>query len=386
MSSSPVDTAVQASQEAWLETRHFLNRNRLELARTAVELYPDVSRIDGTVLLSCPSWQPPSPLELGDVQLTWDANAPVARSVGREAESEGVRPLGADHHRFATYAEAIAVLDRPRLFENRRSYRLVDVDLAGGHQLTFGDGRYFDVMNVAEAVAHEYADRVRVRGVPGWSDLPFRSRLADPFDLTRRPLMVAMSALTLRHDRTSGAATFVLHWRDPQRVATGGGLYQVMPVGVFQPTGESDADRENDFDLWRGLVREYSEEFLGAAERTGHAGGVLDYEAWPFYQAVCRARAEGRLRVHCFGIGIDPLTLVADIVLAAVFDSEAFDHLLTGAVTSNEEGRVVTADDGGGVPFSWPAVEEFLRDKPMQPAGSAALALAWRHRDRLLNP
>jgi hypothetical protein len=100
---------------------------------------------------------------------------------------------------------------------------------------------------------------------------------------------------------------------------------------------------------------------------------------------MCQARAEGRLRVHCFGIGIDPLTLVADILLAAVFDSDAFDQLLTGVVTSNDEGRVVTAADGRGVPFSWPAVEEFLRDKPMQPAGSAALALAWKHRALLLS-
>src|SRR5260370_31572345 len=170
-------------------------------------------------------------------------------------------------------------------------------------------------MNVAGAVAHEYADQVRGRGVPRWDDLPLRSRLADPFDLPRRPLMVAMSALTLQRDPATSEATFVLHWRDPQRVATGGGLYQVMPVGVFQPTGDSAADRANDFDLWRGLVREYSEEFLGAAERTGNAGGALDYEAWPFYQAMCRARADGRLRVHCFGIGVDPLTLVADILL-----------------------------------------------------------------------
>jgi len=167
------------------------------------------------------------------------------------------------------------------LFQNRRSYRLVGVDLAAGHQLAFSNGPYFDVMNVAEAVAHEYADQVRAGGVPSCATCPSGPGLGDPFDLARRPLMVAMSALTLRHDRASGTATFVLHWRDPQRVATGGGLYQVMPVGVFQPTGDSDPDRANDFDLWRGLVREYSEEFLGAAELTGPANGVLDYEAWP---------------------------------------------------------------------------------------------------------
>ncbi len=385
MSSAPVDGAVRASQEAWRETRRFLNRNRLELTTTAAQLYPHELRIEGTLLLSRPVWLPASPLDLGDVQLRWDAEAAGAATVGREPESVRVRPLQADHQHFETYAEAIGALDRPHLFENRLSYRLIGVDLATDHRLTFGEGKYFDVMNVAEAVAHEYADQVRGRGAAGWDDLPLRSRVGDPFDLTRRPLMVAMSALTLRRDPTRGEAAFVLHWRDPQRVATGGGLYQVMPVGVFQPTGDSAANCANDFDLWRGLVREYSEEFLGAAERTGSAGGVLDYEAWPFYQAMCRARAEDRLRVHCFGIGVDPLTLVADILLAAVFDHDVFDQLLSGAVSSNEEGRVVTAEDGRGVPFSWPTIEGFLRDKPMQPAGSAVLALAWKHRDLLLS-
>jgi hypothetical protein len=385
VNSARADNAVRASQEGWRETRRFLNANRLLLTTTATELYPDVPRIEGTLLLSQPAWLPAAPLELGDVQLRWDAEAALAATSGREPESERVRPFEADGRRYDTYAAAVAALDRPRLFENRRSYRLVGVDLATGRRLTFGDGRYFDVMNVAEAAAHEYAAQVRAGSKPGWNDLPLRSRLGGPFDLGRRPLMVAMSALTLRQDPTTGDARFVLHWRDPQRVATGGGLYQVIPVGVFQPTGEADADRANDFDLWRGLVREYSEEFLGAAERTGDTGGVLDYDAWPFYLAMCRARAEGQLRVRCFGIGIDPLTLVADILIAAVFDAAAFDQLLTGAVSTNEEGRVVTADDGRGVSFSSPAIEEFLHDKPMQPAGSAVLALAWKHRDQLLS-
>jgi hypothetical protein len=251
--------------------------------------------------------------------------------------------------------------------------------------MTFSEGRYFEVMNVSEAVAHEYARQVRARGAAGWRNLPFRSLIGDPFDLRQRPLMVAMSALTLRQDPAMGAATFVLYWRDPQRVATGGGLYQVMPVGVFQATSDAPEDRANDFDLWRGLVREYSEEFLGATERTGDGSGVVRYEAWPFFRAMSQARADGRLRVHGFGVGIDPLTLVADILLAVVFDRDAFDELLGDIVASNEEGLVVTARDGRGVPFSQQAIEEFLGDKPMQPAGSGVLALAWQHCDLLLS-
>jgi len=377
---------VTASQDAWRETRRFLNRNRRPLTESAAKLYPDAPRVEGTLLLAPPAWMPPRPLDLDEVHLRWDGEARAAATTGREPESEAFRPLRCGRRRFETYAEAVTMLDRPRLLENRPTYRLIGVDLAAGGGLTFGEGRYFDVMDVSEAVAHEYAAQVRERRVPGWPDLPFRSRIGDPFDLSRRPLTVAMSALTLRRDRAGTGATFVLHWRDPERVATGGGLHQVMPVGVFQPAGDSAAARVNDFDLWRGLVREYSEEFLGAAERTGDTGGAVRYDAWPFYQAMSRARSDGSIRVCCFGVGVDPLTLVADILCAAVFDPDVFDHLLGAAVEANDEGRVITAGGRHGVPFTEGAIAELLRDRPMQPAGSAVLALARRHRDLLLSP
>ncbi|HSR24412.1 MAG TPA: transcriptional regulator [Candidatus Eisenbacteria bacterium] len=376
---------MQASQDEWRACRRFLNEHRPALSAAAAGLYPLAARVEGTLLLAHDGWLAPEPVDLQDVRLHWDAEAPRAATTGREPESAGVRPLRGGGQRFATYADAVAALDRPRLFENRPAYRLLDVDLAAARRLSFGDGEYFDVMNVSEAVAHEYAQRQRTRAPAGREDLPLRAVIGDPFDLGRRPLMVAMCALTLRHDPATGAAAFVLHWRDPARVATGGGLHQVMPVGVFQATGGSPADRANDFDLWRGLVREYSEEFLGAGERTGEAGGVLRYEAWPFFRAMSQARSGGRLRVHCFGVGVDPLTLAADILLAVVFDRDAFDELLGGIVASNEEGRVVTAGDGLGIPFSQEAIEGFLRDRPMQPAGAAVLAVAWRHRRRLLS-
>lgn len=43
---------------------------------------------------------------------------------------------------------------------------------------------------------------------------------------------VAISTLTIRHDRASGDATFFLHWRDPKRVGHAGGMYQVVAGGL----------------------------------------------------------------------------------------------------------------------------------------------------------
>ena len=387
MSSEPAEqAAVQRNQQEWKQVRRYLNEHRLELTQASVQLYPGAARAGSTLLMTAPAWLLPIPVALDDVHLEWHASPSEAAVSGREPESEGVRPLRFREQRFETYAEAIATLDRPRLFEDRAAYRIVEVDLAGTGRLGFGHGSYFDVINISEAVALEFAGEWLVQGDLARMRLPFRSLIDDPFDLKRRPLSVAISALTLRRDTASRSASFVMHWRDPQRVASGGGLYQVMPVGIFQPTSDTSWDEVNDFDLWRSLVREFSEEFLGAPERKGDAGKALRYEAWPFFKAMSQARREGALRIFCFGLGIDPLTLVADILMAVVLDGEAFDELLGTIVTANEEGRVITAGgvDRHGIPFTEESISTFLAGKPMQPAGSAAIALAWQNRGLLL--
>jgi hypothetical protein len=67
-----------------------------------------------------------------------------------------------------------------------------------------------------------------------------------------------------------------------------------MPVGVFQPTALGRDDRTNDFDLWRCIAREYSEEFLGTPERRG----PIEYESWPFYRELTAAREAGEVTAH----------------------------------------------------------------------------------------
>lgn len=74
------------------------------------------------------------------------------------------------------------------------------------------------MIDICEAVAHEYAAAV----LAGSTTMPFRAAIGDPTDLARRPVMAAISTLTIRHDRRTGEAEFVLHWRDPEKVASGG--------------------------------------------------------------------------------------------------------------------------------------------------------------------
>ncbi|MEV7007751.1 hypothetical protein [Streptosporangium sp. NPDC051022] len=346
----------------WREVRDHLNGHRHDLARVADRFYPGWKRAGSTPLLTRDGWLPDEPLGLDRVVLEWTDRAPAPTVTGTEPQARAILPEDS-----GTYAEAMANHGRPHLFENRPCYRLLD---AAWPTLHFTRGSYFDAVNVGEAAAHELAAAQLLRD----DHLPLRSLVEDPTDLGGRVVVPAVSMLTLRHDGRTGETTFVLHWRDPALVAHGGGLHQVMPVGVFQPRGDGQAAEAEDFDLWRCAVREYGEEFLGHAELYGEA---FAYDTWPFHRRMEQARAEGLLRSFVLGLGVDPLTFATDILAVSVFEAEAFDALLGGIVEENEEGRVVGA---GGIPFRAEQVTRYVRDEPMQAAGAAVLELAWEHR------
>jgi hypothetical protein len=166
-------------------------------------------------------------------------------------------------------------------------------------------------------------------------------------------------------------------------------MYHVMPAGVFQPSSLSLAGLASDFDLWRNVQREYSEEFLGRLDHDGTAGTPIDYRAEEPFRSMDAARRSGRVRVWCLGVGLDPLTLWGEILTVAVFDDEVFDELFSGLVVANDEGVVVTTATPGrpahGVPFVEERVAQLLGSEPMAPAAAACLALAWRDRETLLD-
>jgi hypothetical protein len=383
---------VRRSQEQWRAVRGFLNARRHELALTAQHLYPAARRVAGTPLLARPGWLPQAPVELDKVMLSWQDDAPTAAG-GRAPEPVGVLPLRDAGNRFGSYADALAELNRPGIFEDRFCYRLLDAQaMPAGAQLGFGPGRYFDLVNTCEAVAHEYAAAALARGgaapPSAPAELPLRSLIGDPTDLRRRPVMVATCTLVLRADRDTGQAAMLLHWRDAARVASGGGLYQVAPVGVFQPSHDASWNRGNDFDLWRSISRELSEELLGGDEDYHSDLAPIDYERWPLHAELTKARTAGALRLYWLGLGVDPLTLAADMLTVAVFEAELFDAVFSGLVSANDEGRMVTgprsATAPAGVAFIEENIERFTVAEPMQAAGAALLRIAWANRAELL--
>ena len=384
------------SARRWRDVRAMLTANRHELGRVAARLYPGLPRAGSADLLCREEWLPPAPLGLDDLPVTWDGGPPdhsgaPARPTSRhDGASAQVRPLRPDGSRYASYTDAVSALDRPALFENRPCYRLLDARLAAPPGLRIGQTSYFEGIDLGHAVAHELAaawqrsgDAVRI------TDLPLRALAGDPCALDRRPAVVAVTTLTLRRD-AGGGASFVLHWRDPAKVNHGGGLYQVMPVGLFQPVTEAAAALRHDLSLWKSMAREFSEEFLGTPEDYQTSGGLLDYDGWPFYRRLTAARREGRLAVHCLGLGVDPLTFATDILAVAVFDAPLFDAEFAGLVALNAEGRVITGGTqaGGapaGIPFTAQTVARLTGGRePLQAAGVAVLNLAWEHRAQLL--
>lgn len=388
-----VPQEVRESQARWRFERRWLNQHRSRLAGLAAALYPAEHRLPGTPLIAPPEWVPDAPLDLRSIALGLDEQRQPAAVDGSEAETVPCRPLCKPDVHFDSYTAAVKHVDPPRLFESRPSYRLLGADLTG-RRMDFGLAAYFDKLDVSEAVGHELAAACLAHRAepPRTADalrdvLPFRSLIGDPFDPTRRAVIPAITTLTIRLRRYPAEPSFLLHWRDPAKVATAGGMYDVIPAGEFQPASVALWDRSNDFDLWRNIVREYSEELLGTPEHDGTRSRPIDYDGWSLYRELEDARAAGALTSSVLGVGLDALTLAATILTVVVIDDDVFMRQFGGAGRLNEEGELVGTGGGQpveGLPFNGAVVDRLLSSEPMASPGAACLALAWRHRDSIL--
>lgn len=374
------------SQQNWLRVHSYLRANRHQLAVQAADLYPDAMKVAGTGLLTVPTWLPDAPIPLDRISIELRDETPQPRITGVEPAAVSVLPVRPDDTRYGRYSEVVADLAAPKVFQNRSTYRLLDADLAAANpRMMFGRGSYFDGIDVGEATAHEYAASV----LDEHTHRPFRDAIGDPCRLGARPVNMAISTLTIRFDRATGEAGFFLHWRDPAKVGHAGGLYMVVPVGVFQASGDAKWNERNDFSLWRGMIREFAEELLGESEDYNSEAAPIDYTAWPFAARITESLEEGATRAWCLGLGVDPLTFATDLLTAVVIDARAFDDLFGNSVAINEEGAVVTSLDGAactgtGVPLVGDVVDRLVHTEKMQAAGAALIDLAWRNRSAII--
>jgi hypothetical protein len=387
----PSGDPVAASQRIWRDVRKYVGLHQAEIHARALELYEPSWRLPEAPMLSQASWLPDKPIPLDDIALEWDASPPKPIVVGQEPEARSLLPLRTPLQTFPSYSSAIRYLDAPVLFENRPCYRLLGATLNGDTQprLRFGQSCYFDKIDVSEALVHELASAM-INAASSRLRLPLRALVSDPFDLVLRTANTSVTTLTIRHDRAGGEARFLLLHRDAAKVATGGGEYCLVPAGEFQPASVSPDSLRADLDIWRNIVREYSEELLGQPEHDGNSGRPLDYERWPFYRAMQNARERGQLRVYVLGVALHALSLNATIVTVAIIDSVVFDSLFREAAQVNAEGEIVArlgdGRKGHGLTFDEATVNRLLHVEPsVSSSAMVGLSMAWRHRDHLLH-
>ena len=103
----------------------------------------------------------------------------------------------------------------------------------------------------------------------------------------------------------------------------------------------------HDLDLWRSMAPAYSEEFLGAPEMQGSTA-PMDYDDWPIHVALTKGMASGRISAHWLGLGVDPRSFVADMLVAVVIDAEWQERSST-AGTRGVVRRVLTGVQWDGL-------------------------------------
>ncbi|ONI71169.1 transcriptional regulator [Actinosynnema sp. ALI-1.44] len=380
-SSKSASADVRRSQQEWLRVRNAPGVRGRELTELAAWLYPESQRAPGGHVLAGSGWLLEQPVPLESVRLVWSDQQRPTRPLG---SLEHVLPLTERGELYAGYSRAVRDLVRPRLLENRLSYRLLGLQSDHGLALSFGTTTFFEVFDIKQALAHEFkaAWLASNRSVPDWNDLPLRAAIGDPFDPQQLLMSPGISTLTIRRDRSDGQHQFVLHERDGGKVADGGGLCHVMPAGEFQPSSVDLADVRNDFSLWRNIMREFSEEFLGNPEHDGSTSRPIDYAYEEPFRSFDRARAEGGLRLWHYGLAMEPLELGAVQMTVAVVDDVVFDRLFADLVDINDEGRVIGRGGRTDMPFTVEAIDRL--GPRLSASALTLLRLGWRDREQLL--
>lgn len=379
---------VGDSQRHWVGVRRELNHRRHTLGPFAAQAQPDHHRAAPGGVLAHQSWLPANPVDLAAVELSWHMDSPTPRHTGSATAAVELLPLADEGHRYGRYSRAIRDLARPTLFDNRVCYRPLAIEWAGDSgRFSFGYTSYFEALDVCESLGHEYAAAWLANDghAPTLEQLPLRRAMADPFDLISRPAAMSLNTLTVRRT-PGGAGSFLLHKRSSTAVAAAGGMYHVVPAGVFQPSSISPWHQANDFDLWRNIMREFAEELLGIPEHDGNSGQPIDYAGSEPFRALGQARDAGRIRAYCLGVVVEPLTWWVEAQTVVVLDADVFDQVFHSIVAHNDEGYLLATDPSHlaeGIPFTEDSMRR-LASEPLAPVAANLLQLAWKHRQAIL--
>lgn len=311
-------------------------------------------------MLAQDGWIAPNPVDLATISISLSSTQ-SSTPMGDARLVRGLSLAGP-----ITYKEAISKLHPSSEYFNGTIYRPMTVTVQHGRlSLGFEVGKYFDYIDTSEILAYE-ASMNQPRNI-----IKRRANL-DPFDLTDR--VASLGILTLTIVRASEGPKFFLHKRSGKYVV-GDALYHVVPAGEFAPSDIGAAAVREDFDLWRNIMREYAEEYLGLPDAQGHGGRRIEYATASPYRELNDARVAGNLQILVFGIALDPLTFKPELLTVAVFRENDFDSIFPRPFTETEEGKIVE-----DIPFTDANVQDYLRHSTTRHGAKACLSLAWQHR------
>lgn len=361
----------EAQTEGFKRAMDVLRDRQVELNAAALDESPESWRLPELPILGKREWVPTVPLDIRDIGLTLAEERPEPRSKTDYPLPSSTKK--ADRQGYSAIMQQVGGLD---LF-NGRIYRLTGVDADLKH-MEFAVAKYYDYLDSSEVMAYESAERV-ASGRKGVLRGSYRKALGDPFSLKNRVTSLGINTLTIRLN--GGDPTFFLHERDPKKVAIDSALISVAPAGEFTPSDRTLESVQSDFSLWRNIMREYAEEFLGHEEARGRGGRWIDYATSSPYVELQRGIDEGSVRCWVLGLGLDPLNWKPELMTVCVLDSNVFDTVFEEMVERNDEGEMLVGPQDKGLKFDEATVNLYARAAHTAPSTKACLLLAWQHRE-----
>jgi hypothetical protein len=342
--------------------RDAIVRGRLEINGLVVT--------DEIPLLVAEDWLPPTPTPLEDVRLQFKPD-PWAQQIDlpwrKLPISSGIQ--------YKRYSDAISKLDPPKQFEDRRQYRLIEIN-NGTLSFSSKPYSYFDKINYGEYLMLEFAHNAHNKRRSAFRDRrkSILKRLKGPADYV---VLAGISTLTLLHDGTG--LRFLMHIRGKTETAFASGTFHVLPAGEFQPACLAPTSFQTDFDLWKNIKREYAEEVLDLAEYDGNSAVPFDYDAEPF-MSLENEKAANNIRAFYLGTGLDAITFQGEIMTVIVFKEEVFNRIFGEPREMNREGKIITDRHRWGEPFTKEKVDAY-QGKNILATGDAILKIAWKNKD-----
>jgi hypothetical protein len=382
--------------EAW-EKRHkrweaaalLMSKHRADLAEIAMRYYRDLPRVEGFPLLA---------------RSEWIAASPIPLDVTSVADFDLGQPLPSVQRLDGLNMDYVELKGRmsPRRPTDGDSYRLVKADLSHGQaEFSFAATSYFAYVNGLDVLGVELADWVLREGgieacradpalVPKSRDLPRRGTPSAAFAIAERPSFAGVNCLLvvrnyLVHNGDKPRDVIFCHVRGDETLEAQNTTH-VVPAGGHQPYTEGFGSPEES-NIFRTVVREFLEELFRKEEAMNlrrHGGDLLNHpEVVKHVNAFFRS---GAAQVRLLGLGLDPLTLKPELLVAIVVDWNRVisrEGAIELKIEANYEGKALPWDLGQRSRLA-AILAQPPGGKPWLPAGAAAVQLALRHYDALL--